>query len=185
MSETVYLTFHDNITLQSANRIITTSTDILRQFNPKTLYFAFSSGGGSVDSGITVYNFLKGLPCRLITHNIGSIDLIANAIFLAGKDRYSTPNAAFLFHGITWNFGQGTSLTYSQMQETLSRFDAAEQLFAGVIDVETKFSIQEVRDLFRQGQSKGPDFALAKGVIHEIKEFEVLPGSEVFSVPCT
>lgn len=130
MSDTVYVSFHDNISLQSANRIMTTCGQIIQQFNPKILYFAFSSGGGAVDSGVTVYNYLRGLPCKLVMHNVGSIDSIANAIFLAGKERYSTPNAAFLLHGVTWAFGQGANLTYSQMHETLSRFDAAEQLFA-------------------------------------------------------
>jgi len=68
------------------------------------------------------------------------------------------------------------------MQETLSRFDAAEQLFAGVIGDRTNFKEDEVRELFRQGQSKDPSFAKSKGVIHEIKEVSIEPGAPMFSI---
>lgn len=183
MSETVYVTFHDNINSQSANRIITTCTQIIQQFTPKTLYFVFSSGGGSVDSGVAVYNYLRGLPCKVVMHNVGSIDSIANAIFLAGTERYSAPNAAFLLHGVSWGFGQGANLSYAQMKETLSRFDAAEQLFAGIMEERTSFTSKEVRKLFRQGQSKDPSYALSKGIIHEIRNLDIIPGCQVISIP--
>jgi len=183
MPETVYLNFHQGVDLQSVNRFMTLSTQILQQYQPQQLCILLSSGGGSVDSGVTLYNFLRGLPCEIVTHNIGSIDSIANAVFLAGKLRYATKISTFLFHGVTWGFGQGANLTYQQMQETLSRFDAAEQLFAGILVDRTEFRADEVRELFRQGESKDPLFAKSKGVIHDIRDVSVEPGAPVFSVP--
>lgn len=56
------------------------------------------------------------------------------------------------------------------MQEIVSRFDAAEQLTAQIIGNRTNLTAEEVRGLFRQGQSKDPAFALEKGLIHEIKD---------------
>ncbi len=46
-----------------------------------------STPGGQVMAGITVYNFLRALPFRLVIHNAGNIDSIGNAIFLAGPIR--------------------------------------------------------------------------------------------------
>lgn len=115
-------------------------------------------------------------------HNVGSIDSIANAIFLAGEVRYATPISAFLLHGICWNFGQGASLTYSQMQETISRFNSAEQLSAKIIGERSNLTEQEVRELFRQGQSKDPQFALDKGFIHEIREVTIPEGAPLHSI---
>jgi ATP-dependent Clp protease protease subunit len=143
----------------------------------------FSSGGGDVNSGITLYNYLRALPCTVVTHNIGNIDSIATAVFLAGEKRYATPNSAFVFHGVTWGFPQGANLTYSQMQEILSRFDAAEQLFAGIIGERTSFEASAVRELFRQGQSKDPAFAKSKGVVHEVREVSIEPGAPMLTVP--
>jgi ATP-dependent Clp protease protease subunit len=146
------------------------------------LYFLFSSGGGMVDSGVALFNYLRALPQEITMHNVGSIDSIANAVFLAGDVRYAAPTSAFLLHGISWTFQQAASLTYSQMQETISRFDAAEQLSAKIIGDRSKLSAEEVRALFRQGQSKDPQFALDKGLIHEIREPSVLEGAPLHSI---
>jgi len=182
MPDTIYLTFHDNITLESANRFMDFCTKAIQQYKPKQIYFLFSSGGGSVDSGVTLYNYLRSLPVKITMHNIGSIDSIANAIFLAGEERFSTPTAIFLLHGITWNFPQPTNQTYSQMQEIMSRFDAAEQLSAQIIGSRTKLTTEEVRNLFRQGESKGPAFALEKGLIHGIKDVQIPPDAILHKV---
>ncbi len=182
MEETVYLTFHNEINLQSANRIMDFCAKSIQQYTPKKLYFLFSSGGGSVDSGVTLFNYLRGLPQEIIMHNVGSIDSIANAVFLAGRTRYATPTSSFLLHGIYWNFPQGANLTYSQMQEQVSRFDAAEQLSAKIISERTKLTAEEVRQLFRQGESKDPKFALDKGLIHEIREAAVPHGVPLHSI---
>ena len=115
-------------------------------------------------------------------HNTGSIDSISNVVFLAGEERYSTPTAAFLLHGITWNFDRPTSQTYSQMQEIISRFDAAENLSAQIIGSRTKLTLQEVRDLFRQGQSKDPTFALEKGFIQDIRDIKIPPNAPLFKI---
>lgn len=182
MQESIYLIFHDGITDQSVNRFMDFTSKAIAEYNPKTLYFLFSSGGGSVDSGVALYNYLRSLAQETVMHNIGSIDSIANAVFLAGKKRYASSASAFLLHGISWNFPQASTLSYSQMQETLSRFDAAEQLTAKIIDDETSLTAEEVRDLFRQGQSKDPNFALEKGIIHEIKEPSIPPGAAVHTI---
>lgn len=49
------------------------------------LYFLFSTVGGNVDNGITLYNILRGLPIEITMHNSGSVNSIGNVIFLAGK----------------------------------------------------------------------------------------------------
>ena len=182
MGDTVYLTFHDSISLQSANRIMDFCAKSIQQYKPKTLYFLFSSGGGLVDSAVTLFNYFRSLPQEIIMHNVGSIDSIANVVFLAGKTRYATPTSVFLLHGISWTFQQGAAFTYSQMQETISRFDAAEQLSARIIGERSKLTAQEVRELFRQGQSKEPQFALDKGLIHAIREVDIPEGVPLHSI---
>lgn len=182
MGDTVYLTFHDAINLQSVNRVMDFSAKAVLQYKPKKLYFLFSSGGGMVDSGVTLFNYLRGLPQEIIMHNVGSIDSIANVVFLAGKVRYATPMSVFLLHGISWTFQQGATLTYSQMQETMSCFDAAEQLSARIIGERSKLTAEEVRELFRQGQSKDPQFALDKGLVHEIRDVAIPDGAPIHSI---
>lgn len=115
-------------------------------------------------------------------HNVGSVDSIACVVFLAGKVRYATSTSAFLLHGVNWNFPKGASLTYSKMQETISRFDAAEQLTAQIIGEQTDLTSDEVRELFRQGQSKPPSFALEKGIIHDIRDVNIPAETPLYSI---
>jgi ATP-dependent protease ClpP protease subunit len=46
-----------------------------------------SSPGGHVMLGMNLYNVLRALPIKLTTHNVGNVDSIGNAVFLAGNPR--------------------------------------------------------------------------------------------------
>lgn len=178
----IYLSFHDTIDLHSVNQFMDFTNKAIVQYDPDKICYLFSSGGGAVDSGVTLYNFIRGLPQEVEMHNIGSIDSIANAVFLAGDKRYASRASAFLLHGVSWTFHQGSSLSYTQMQETVSRFNSAEQLTASIIQDRTKLSEEEVRSLFNQGASKDPQFALDKGLIDEIREVSINVGEPVHSI---
>ena len=65
----------------------------------KIVHLLMSTPGGDVMAGINLYNVLSGLPIHLITHNVGNVDSIGNAIFLAGKERYCCRHSTFMFHG--------------------------------------------------------------------------------------
>lgn len=182
MSDIVYFTFHDAIEPASVNRVIDFTNRAMAEYKPRRICYLISSSGGSVDAGVTLYNYLRALPLTVIMHNVGSVDSIANAVFLAGRERYATPASAFLLHGVMWNFHENSALSYPQMQEIMSRFDAAEQLTARIIGDHTTLSPEEVRALFRQGESKTPQFAKEKGMIHDIREARIEPGSPVIAI---
>jgi ATP-dependent protease ClpP protease subunit len=179
MQGTVYLVFHDTINDTTVNRFIDGTTKAVTQHNPMTLYFLFSSNGGFINPGVALYHYLKALPQETIMHNAGGIDSVANAVFLAGKRRYAAPASSFLLHGVSWTFGQGASLNYPQMQEVISQLDAAERLTARIMGEHTKLTEEEVRALFRQGESKDPEFAREKGMIHDIRPIQIEPGAPV------
>ena len=63
-----------------------------------------SSPGGSVMHGLSAYNYLKGLPATITTHNFGSVDSIGIVLYCAGSRRLSVPQARFLFHGVNVQF---------------------------------------------------------------------------------
>jgi hypothetical protein len=45
-----------------------------------------------VSEGLNLAAYMKSLPVKITTHNIGQTDSIANVIFAAGSVRYATPN---------------------------------------------------------------------------------------------
>src|SRR5882672_3321203 len=62
------------------------------------LNILFSSTGGSLDEGFSLYGFLRALPVELTMHAIGSVESIANVIFLAADKRLATAESHFMFH---------------------------------------------------------------------------------------
>lgn len=179
---TMSLTYYDMITEQKAKSVMEVCSNIVTKAQPSRLYFLLSSTGGSVDAGIVLYNYLRSLPVELIMHNVGSIDSIANVVFLAAETRLASPHSSFLLHGINWGSGQGSQLSYVQLQETLSDFRSKEEKLIGIITQRTQISKAELRRLFRQGESKDLEFALARGIIQDVKEPKIPLGDNVLSL---
>jgi len=71
--ETIYVNYFDTIDEARTKALMAICSDIVAKQKPKTIYFLFSSVGGSVNAGITLYNFLRALPVEVVMHNTGSI----------------------------------------------------------------------------------------------------------------
>jgi len=168
--KTVYVNFFDAINDVKVKAIMAALSELINQQKPDEIYCLFSSPGGGVEAGITLYNFLRSLPVEIVMHNTGMIDSIANVIFLSANTRFTSVHSSFLFHGVNWNFAGNTAMNKGQLAETLSSLDASESKICGVITERTKLTTQEVHALFSQGESKDPAFALSKGIVNEIKD---------------
>ncbi len=66
-----------------------------------------SSPGGSVQHGLSAYNYLKGIPAKITTHNFGIVDSIDILLYCGGQKRLcvppsniSTSQPLTQFHGI-------------------------------------------------------------------------------------
>jgi len=94
----IYLVFTLDINPQNVAKLLTECANWANQ-GTKEIYLHFASFGGNTAAGIAAYNVLRALPVKLITHNIGNIDSVANIIFLAGEERFAVPHATFMFHG--------------------------------------------------------------------------------------
>jgi ATP-dependent Clp protease protease subunit len=141
-----------------------------------------SSPGGSVFHGLSAYNYLKGLPVEITTHNFGSVDSIGVILYCGGKNRLSVPQARFLLHGVSANFPQGTSLEEKQLEERLKGLKIDIENIAKVIAANTGKSTKEVMKAMLDRTTLNPDEAKAWGLVHEIKA-ELFPaGAEVISI---
>jgi len=69
----------------------------------------------------------------------------------------------------------------NQLTEILSGLALSESKISGIITERTQLTAQEIQALFSQGESKDPTFALAKGVISEIKNPSIPKGVPILS----
>ncbi len=177
----VVLSFIENVTFDSARRLLSAVNTSLND-GVKDLTILISSPGGQLIPGFALYNQLLGIPTDLTIHNIGSVNSIANAIFLAGKKRYATESATFLFHGTQWGVAQATEIPRTQLFEILQSLDADEKRLRDIIVEKTKLSADEVTELLASGVTKDAAFALDKGFIDDIIEFSLPGGVPIYQI---
>src|SRR6185437_1136583 len=180
--KTIYINYFDGINETKVKVLMAVCAEILAKQKPDTLYFLFSSNGGSVTAGITLYNFLRALPVEVVMHNTGSIDSIATVIFMAGKKRYAAKHSTFLFHGIATQFGANASLDRCKMEEILSSLTQDENKITGIISGTTQLTAEELKKLYIQGETKDLTFAMDKGIIQEIRDPSIPKDAAIVSL---
>jgi ATP-dependent protease ClpP protease subunit len=141
-----------------------------------------SSPGGSVFHGLSAYNYLKGLPAGISTHNFGSVDSIGVVVYCAGQRRLSVPQARFLLHGVSVTFPQGANLEEKQLDERLKGLRIDIENIAKVVAANTGKSVQEVTQAMLDRTTLNPEEAQSWGLVHEIKMDLFPAGAEVISI---
>jgi ATP-dependent Clp protease protease subunit len=175
----VYVIFTAEIVPQTVETLIQALSNLAQNQVPE-VYMAFATPGGSVMHGITLYNFLRGMPFNLIMHNLGNVDSIGNAIFLAGKERYACAHSTFMFHGV--GFDQPAArYEEKNLREMLNGIENDQRRIGSIITDRTNIPQDEVQAFFREAQTKTAEFARERGIVHEIREFDAPPGAPVVS----
>jgi ATP-dependent Clp protease protease subunit len=172
-----YIAFSANVNQQTAQQLVAACA-LQANNGVDDLVLVLSTPGGQVDDGIMVYNVLKGLPCKVTTFNVGAVNSIGNAIFLAGECRYAAPGATFLFHGVGLDINGRVRLEEKNLTEGLQSVQVGQQKIGDIICSRTSIDTQEVRDLFFRQETKDTQFALDKGIIHEVRDFSIPKGAQ-------
>ena len=177
----VYVSFSAEINPNTTETLIATMTN-LANFNVAEVYLLLSTPGGQVMNGMNLFNVLKGLPFKLITHNVANVDSIGNAIFLAGTDRYATKNSTFMFHGVGFKAPENQRIEEKFLRERLNGILSDQTRIGNIISQQTNLTDREIKKLFREAQTKDAAFALDKGIIQEIRDVEIIAGAPIITL---
>lgn len=146
------------------------------------VYLLISSPGGAVMNGMNLYNVLRAMPFRLITHNVGNVDSIGNAVFLAGEIRYASPHSTFMFHGVGFDLPQGARLEEALLRERLDGILADQKRIASIMEERTSLTTNDTSALFREAQTKDAAYAVSMGIVHEVKDVQIPSGAPIISL---
>jgi ATP-dependent Clp protease protease subunit len=179
--ETVYISFSAEIIPHTTEALIGL---VSQQVNigVKNIYLLLSTPGGSVMHGMNLYNFLRAVPLQLTTHNVGNVDSIGNAVFLAGEKRYACAHSTFMFHGVGFDMPGQTRLEEKILQERLDSILADQKRIGSVIEERTRIEKDAIADLFREAKTKDAAFAAGCGIIDEIRDVKIPPGGPIYSL---
>lgn len=148
------------------------------------IYLQFSSTGGSLVEGFALFNFLRSLPAKLTTHNIGSIESIANVVFLAGEERYASAETHFLLHGFDWTFSEKQSLVHERIKEISMSLAADEKRFVAILKARSGMADADIQnlDFFRKSTVVEASDAKRYGLIHDVRDAKIPAGWQAWNV---
>lgn len=148
----------------------------------RELTLLLSTSGGSVFYGLSAYNYLKGLPLELTTHNFGVVESIGVPMYCSGKHRLCAPQARFLLHPVTMNFSAGASYEEAQLLEKLRSLRVDTENFAKVVSANTTRTTRQVVAAMRGRASLDADEARDWGLVHTIRQELFAAGAEVTAI---
>lgn len=178
---TAYISFSAEINPTTTEQFIATATQLIeRGFN--CLYYLFSTPGGAVMNGMNIYNVLRGLPAKIVFHNVGNVDSIGNAIFLAGDERFACPHSTFMFHGVGFDVQASARIEQKNAQEMLGGILADQKRIADIIAERTKIDTAEAAELFKEARTKDSAYAATMGIVSHVRDVDIPPSSAIFSL---
>jgi ATP-dependent Clp protease, protease subunit len=177
----VYISFSAEIVPHTTESLIATVANFANQ-GVKQIYLMLSTPGGSVMHGMNIYNVLRALPIELTTHNVGNVDSIGNAVFLAGKHRYACPHSTFMFHGVGFDVPAQSRLEEKFLRERLDGIASDQKRIGSVIEERTRLPKEDISKLFLEAQTKDAAFAAGCGIVDEVRDVQIPPGSTVASL---
>jgi ATP-dependent Clp protease protease subunit len=178
----IYVSFSAEINPNTTESLLATMANCANQ-SAREVHLLISTPGGSVMNGMNLYNVLRSMPFELVTHNVGNVDSIGNAVFLSGARRYACPHSTFMFHGVGFDqIAGGARLDEKQLREFLGAVLSDQKRMASIIEERTNLEAAQIEPLFLEAQTKDATYAIGAGIVHEVKDVEIPPGAPVVSL---
>ena len=147
-----------------------------------SFYILFSSMGGSVKEGITLYNFLKSLPADIVMHNIGRTNSIANVVFSGAKTRYAVEHSSFMFHGVGFDVSQSTRFEEKHLKEKLDSIENDQRTIADILKQEMGLAVERTREMFLSAAVITSSDAKELGIVHDVRPVDIPKGAQLFQL---
>lgn len=181
-NQPVYLLFTPQTITAEATTALIDQVQTLIDEGVSTINLLISSPGGNVYAGLMAYNFLKGCPAEIISHNVNHCDSIAAVIYAAGARRLSVPHGQFVLHGVLAGFVAAANLSETQLEERLANLKNDVDNIAGVLAGATGKDEPTLHQDIRKGLTLSPEQAVDYGLVHEIQEELYPAGARVIPV---
>lgn len=96
-----FIFYHGEISAAGARSTERLISDSLEK-GEQSVTLCIASGGGNVNAGAGLFNFVRMMPVPINTHCFGLCGSIAATIFLAGEHRTVAPASIFILHAASF-----------------------------------------------------------------------------------
>ena len=173
-----YITFSAEINTSTTESLLAVLAQAVTE-GYEEVHLLLSTQGGSVMSGMNLYNVMRGLPYHLITHNVGNVDSIGNVVFLAGKQRYACPQTTFTFHGVLYDTGQREIQEERLLQTRLDSVRREHDRIGAIVAERTEISQERAAGFFAEAETINAADAVGLGIVHEIRPITIPAGAAI------
>jgi hypothetical protein len=87
-----------------------------------------------------------------------------------------------MFHGVGLDVNQPVRLEEKSLREHMGTVLSSQKRIGAVIEERTNLQPEAIAALFLEAQRKDAAYAVGCGIVHEIKDVEMPPGSPVYSL---
>ena len=175
-----YLGYCGLIDSAGVTKIAGAMNSVINDATYASLYLCVTSNGGYVGDGVYLYNHIRSLPKPVTMHNTGTIASIATTLFAAGERRICSPNSVFMMHPIHVP-GAGAMAT-TPLEAALKAAMADEERTERILRARTSIPDDILDARRRSDVYLAADDALKYGLVHEIAEFTLPAGCQVFQL---
>lgn len=166
--KTTYIYFQGWICESTVKNLISIVQKKLEEGIPRFVIL-ISSLGGEVSYGTLAYNYLKGIPAEVVTHNINEVSSTAVILYCAGSRRLSVPNSRFVLHSISRTFAPpNNALDIKALQMNLVDLRTITKNMAQIIANSTGKKVEDVENDFIEKKILNSNEAKEYGLVTEI-----------------
>jgi ATP-dependent protease ClpP protease subunit len=167
--KTTIIKFVAAVNQQSVGQLLQTVDQKLKE-GTKRFILVLSTTGGSVFHGLSAYNYLRGIPAEIVTHNCGQIISVGVVLYCSGTSRLCTPHSTFLIHGVQSNFPKGAALEEKQLEERLKGLQIDTHTIGKVISDHSDKSFEDIKQAMNDRTTLNPEQAIEWGLTDSIEE---------------
>lgn len=178
--QVAYITFSTDVNPATTQNLLNIMGNCVNQ-RITEVHLLISTGGGSIMHGVNAYNVLRGMPFKLVTHNVANVDSIGSALFLAGDERYACPSATFMFHGVAYT-APNVAFDIRLAKARLAGLQADETRLVNVVEAHTNMTVQQVRRLYQGWRTMDAAEAVKVGLAHDIRDVVIPNTAQVATV---
>ncbi|MBU0999193.1 ATP-dependent Clp protease proteolytic subunit [Patescibacteria group bacterium] len=169
MENRLVIRFSAPINQNSVSQLISVVENNLHS-GVEVIKLLISSPGGEVQHGVSAYNFLKGIPAKIQTHNFGNIDSMATVIYCAGGERLCMPTARFLIHGVKFGSNGPVQFEEKQLDEVVMGLKNDRENIAKILSENCNKPQSQIEKMMFEGATLTPTAAKELGLVHKISE---------------
>ena len=133
--------------------------------------------------GFALYNFLQSLPVKLTMVNIGTIQFIANIVYLAADTRLACEDTDFILHSFERIYRQ-EKVAHRVLLEDNAILEREKSSFLGILKRRTKITTKTLNELklFEKQIIVNTSMAKKMGLIQKVQKIVIPQGSKIWNV---